>query len=113
MAEPVPVPGAAQDELPPPPFLMRWAVLLFVSVAMFGNYYVYDAVSPVADLLKAQLGFSDSMIGTLNAIYSLPNVIMVLIGGIVIDRIGTRRSTALFAVICMAGAAITVATSSF
>jgi len=25
---------------------------------MFGNYYVYDAVSPVADILKAQLGFT-------------------------------------------------------
>ena len=39
------------------------AVLIFVSLAMFGNYYVYDALSPVADLLvKASpvgLGFTD------------------------------------------------------
>ena len=95
---------------PPPPPLFRWIVLVVISLAMFGNYYVYDAVSPVADLLKSQLGFSDSMIGTLNAIYSLPNVIMVLIGGIIIDRIGVKKATLLFGVLCLVGAATTAAT---
>jgi MFS family permease len=79
---------------------------------MFGNYYVYDAVSPIADLLKDQLGFSDRNIGLLNAIYSVPNVIMVLIGGIVIDRIGVKKATLLFGVLCFAGAALTAATAS-
>jgi MFS family permease len=78
---------------------------------MFGNYYVYDAVSPVADLLKSQLGFSDKNIGTLNAIYSLPNVFMVLIGGIIIDRIGVKRATMLFGVLCFIGAVVTVLSS--
>jgi MFS family permease len=87
-------------------------VLLFVSLAMFGNYYVYDSIAPLADVLKAQLGFTDTNIGMLNAIYSIPNIIMVLIGGIIIDRIGTRRSTTLFAVICLLGAAVTMASSS-
>ncbi len=98
---------------PAPPPAYRWAVLVVISLAMFGNYYVYDAVSPIADLLKAQLGFSDRNIGTLNAIYSLPNVIMVLIGGIVIDRIGVKRATMLFGVLCFLGAAITAATDTF
>ena len=96
-----------------PPFLLRWGVLFMVSLAMFGNYYVYDAIAPLADVLKDQLGFSDTNIGTLNAIYSLPNIVMVLIGGIIIDRIGTRKSTVLFALICLIGAAVTVATGSF
>ncbi len=80
---------------------------------MFGNYYVYDAIAPLADVLKAQLGFTDTNIGTLNAIYSLPNIVMVLIGGIIIDRIGTRKSTVLFAAICMLGAIVTAATGDF
>ena len=42
------------------------------AVACYGNYYVYDSVGPVADLLERQRGFSDSQIGMLNAIYSLP-----------------------------------------
>jgi nitrate/nitrite transporter NarK len=81
---------------PAPPVFLRWAVLFFVSVAMFGNYYVYDSIAPLADVLKDQLGFSDANIGTLNAIYSVPNIIMVMIGGIIIDRIGTRKSTVLW-----------------
>ena len=90
-----------------PPKAFRWAVLVLISLAMFGNYYVYDSISPLADVLKAQLGFSDANIGLLNAIYSFPNIVMVLVGGIVIDRIGTRRATLLFGVLCFAGAALT------
>src|SRR5690348_17844386 len=88
----------------PPSRFFRWIVLIFVSLAMFGNYYVYDCISPLADVLKAQLGFSDSNIGLLQAIYSFPNIIMVLIGGIVVDRIGTRRATFIFGVLSLLGA---------
>lgn len=90
-----------------PPALYRWIVLLFISLAMFGNYYIYDSISPLADLLKAQLGFSDANIGTLNAIYSFPNIIMVLIGGLIIDRIGTKKSALIFSVLVMIGALVT------
>jgi MFS family permease len=96
-------------EKPEAPPLLRWTVLVFISLAMFGNYYVYDSISPLADVLKAQLQFSDSDIGLLNAIYSIPNILMVLIGGIVIDYIGTRRATLLFAFLCLIGAAMTAA----
>ena len=99
-----------QTELPPPPPTYRWAVLVIISLAMFGNYYVYDAVSPIADLLKSQLHFTDKNIGLLNAIYSVPNVFMVLIGGIIIDRVGVRKGTLLFGTLCLLGAAITAAT---
>jgi MFS family permease len=80
---------------------------------MFGNYYVYDALSPLADVLKQQLGFSDSHIGWLQAAYSFPNIFTVLIGGFVIDRIGTRRATLIFGVLCVLGAALTPATTNF
>jgi MFS family permease len=95
-----------------PSKIFRWLILLFVSLAMFGNYYVYDSISPLADLLSRQLHFSDSNIGLLNAIYSVPNVFMVLIGGIIIDKIGTRISTFIFSVLCFAGAALTSSSGS-
>ncbi len=44
---------------PEPSRLYRWMVLIFLSLAMFGSYYAYDALSPLADVLKQQLGFSD------------------------------------------------------
>jgi MFS family permease len=94
---------------PEPSPLYRWMVLIFLSLAMFGNYYVYDALSPLADVLKQQLGFSDSNIGLLQAIYSFPNIFTVVIGGVLIDRIGLRRSLMIFGVLCVIGPAITVA----
>jgi len=96
-------------EKPEAPLLFRWTVLVFISLAMFGNYYVYDSISPLADVLKAQLHFSDSDIGLLNAIYSIPNILMVLIGGIIIDYIGTRKATLIFALLCLIGAVVTAA----
>jgi MFS family permease len=88
-------------------------VLLFISLAMFGNYYIYDSIAPIANLLQEQLGFSDIQLGTLNAIYSLPNVFMVLIGGILVDRLGTRRSTFVFTAICLVGALVTAYSYTF
>ncbi len=80
---------------------------------MFGNYYAYDSIGPVADALQRLLGFSDTQIGTLNAIYSFPNIIMVLVGGIIVDRFGTRLSTLIFAIICLVGAALTAISPLF
>src|SRR5271170_5336672 len=94
---------------PEPSRLYRWLVLLFVSLTMFGSYYAYDALSPLADVLKQQLGFSDSNIGLLQAIYSFPNIFTVVIGGFIIDRIGLRRSLMIFAALCLIGPAITAA----
>ena len=68
-----------------------WLVFVLVAVASYGNYYVYDSIGPVADLLEHQRGFSNSQIGMLNAIYSLPNVVLVLVGGILVDRFGAAR----------------------
>jgi len=94
---------------PEPSRLYRWMVLIVISLAMFGNYYVYDCIAPIADLLVKQLGFSDSNIGLLQAIYSIPNVIMVLIGGYIVDRIGTRKAILIFGTLCFIGAIVTVA----
>ena len=97
----------------PPPAVWRWAVLVAISIAMFGNYYVYDSIGPVADSLQRLLGFTDTQIGTLNAIYSFPNIVMVLVGGVIVDRFGTRLSTLAFALICLAGAIVTAMSPLF
>jgi MFS family permease len=92
---------------PEPSRFFRWMVLIVISLAMFGNYYVYDCIAPIADLLSKQLGFSDSNIGLLQAIYSIPNVFMVLIGGYIVDRIGTRKGIFIFGTLCLIGAVVT------
>jgi MFS family permease len=103
----------SDSKRPEPPPAVRWAVLLFVSLAMFGNYYVYDSIAPLADMLRTRLGFSSAQVGTLNAIYSFPNIVMVLIGGVIVDRIGARTATFGFTAICLAGAVLTAASGTF
>jgi MFS family permease len=94
---------------PEPSPLYRWLVLIFVSLAMFGSYYAYDALSPLADVLKQQLRFTDLDIGFLQAMYSFPNIFTVVIGGFIIDRMGLRKALMIFAILSFVGPAITVA----
>ena len=68
-----------------------WLVMLLVAVVNYGNFYVYDSIGPVADLLQRQRGFSDTQIGLLNAIYSLPNVVLILVGGVLLTTAALRR----------------------
>jgi MFS family permease len=92
---------------PEPSPLYRWLVLIFVSLAMFGSYYAYDALSPLADVLKQQLGFSDLNLGFLQMMYSFPNIFTVVIGGLIIDRLGLRKALMIFAVLSFVGPAVT------
>jgi MFS family permease len=92
--------ATAVADRPTPSLTYRWVVLFFVSLTMFGNYYLYDSIAPVADLLKSQLGFSDQMIGRLYSMYSYSAAILLLFGGIIIDRIGTKKAITLFGVLC-------------
>ncbi|MCF8261210.1 MAG: MFS transporter [Melioribacteraceae bacterium] len=91
--------------------IYRWTVLILVSLAMFGNYYIYDSIAPIADLLKSQLGFSDTNIGSLNSIYSFAAVFILIFSGILIDRIGVRISILIFGTICSIAALVTALSS--
>src|SRR5262245_48688699 len=91
----------------PPSIPAMAAMFLATAFAMIGNYYGYDSIGPVADLLSKQLGYSDTQIGTLNAVYSLPNIAMVLIGGVLVDRYSARSVTLITTLVCLAGAILT------
>jgi MFS family permease len=102
------------DATPAPPrSRLGLLAMALVALALFGNYYVYDSIGPVAELLERQLGFTDTQIGTLNAIYSLPNVVLILVGGILVDRFGAGRMTFWTAGVCTLGAILTAASPSF
>ncbi len=73
---------------------LRWWVLALAAIAVSSSYYESDVIGSVADLLERQRGFSQSQIGMLNGIISLPNVALALINGVLIDRYrpGARRA---------------------
>jgi MFS family permease len=87
--------------------------LVLLSLAMFGNYYVYDTIAPVADLLGSQLGFTDEQIGLLYSTYSWAAVLVLLAGGVVVDRFGTSRSILVFGAICTVAGVVTAVSSDF
>ena len=96
---------------PQPSPMYRWVVLIIISLAMFANYYVYDSIAPIADILKSDLGFTDANIGSLYSVYSIAAVIVLLLGGVIIDRYGTVKSTILFAAICTVAAILNAVSS--
>jgi MFS family permease len=79
-------------------------VLAFVSLAMFGNYYAFDALNPVGPLLESQLGFTQQQIGLLDTSYNIAALLVLLVGGVIIDRAGTKSAMIGFGAINMAGA---------
>jgi MFS family permease len=76
---------------------------------MGGNYYIYDSINPLERIFIDKLGFSATQFGWLNASYSVAAVLTLLIGGIIIDRIGTKKAIAAFAMLCLLGALLTAA----
>ena len=101
------VTAAAVPARPMPPVTAQTLFFAVAALVMLGNYYVYDAIAPVAELLSRQLHFSDTQIGTLNAIYSLPNIFLVAIGGALVDRFTARVMVIATTAVCLLGAAIT------
>jgi MFS family permease len=100
---------STRDTQPSPWY--RWSVLVVISLAMFGNYYVYDSIAPIADMLKSDLGFTDENIGSLYSVYSVAAVAVLLIGGVVIDRFGTAISTFVFGGLCVVAAGMNAISS--
>ncbi|MHB8540533.1 MAG: MFS transporter [Candidatus Acidiferrales bacterium] len=94
-------------EKPAPSRVSRWFVLAAIGIACYGGYYAFDYIGPLAPLLNRQLHFSNTDIGLLQAVYSLPNIVAMLVCGVMIDRLGTRKSLSIFGVLIFIGLVIT------
>jgi MFS family permease len=95
------------NKQPSPSRRARWLVLAIIGIACYGGYYAFDYIGPLAPLLSRQLHFSNTDIGLLQAVYSFPNIIAMLICGVIIDRLGTRKSLLIFGLLIFAGLVIT------
>ncbi|HTY12532.1 MAG TPA: MFS transporter [Bacteroidota bacterium] len=84
----------------------RYVVLLTVSLLTFGSYFAYDSVGAIAPTLIAALGVGREAIGQMYTLYSVAAILSVFIGGLLIDKIGTRRASLLFSLLVTIGAAI-------
>ena len=73
----------------------RFTLLFFVSLFTYGSYFAYDGLSAIAPILIKSFEVSRAAFGATKTIYSVAAILCLLIGGILIDRIGTRKSSLL------------------
>jgi MFS family permease len=92
---------------------MRWWVLALAAIAVSSSYYNDDVIGPIADLLHRQRGFTQSQLGMLNGVISIPNVALALVNGLLIDRYGPARIAFWSAAIGVLGAALTAIGSPY
>lgn len=86
--------------------LYRYTILLFVSLLTFGSYFAYDSIGAIVTTLVKVLDVPRSAIGTTYTVYSIAAIVSVFLGGILIDKIGTRAATMIFAGLVVVGAVI-------
>lgn len=70
----------------------RWTALFIVSFTMLCAYFLTDIMAPLAGLLEGQLGWTRSEYGTFTSAYGWFNVflLMLIFGGIILDKVGVR-----------------------
>jgi len=88
---------------------LRWAILVLVGFILSVNYYFYDAFSTLKGQLMTEFGFSNTDYGLFVSFYSIPNtfLLMAVIGGVILDRLGIRRTGFLFVGFMAFGAMLT------
>jgi len=86
----------------------RWAALAVVAFTMLCGYYLTDVMAPLKGLLEGQIGWTSDDFGTFNSAYGWFNVflLMLIIGGIVLDKMGVRFTGVTAACVMVAGTAI-------
>ncbi|WP_372773861.1 MFS transporter [Mangrovibacterium sp.] len=92
------------------PASLRWTALLIASLAMFGNYYLYDSVAYVGKELMDELGFSNEDFSRLYSVYSVAAVVVLTFSGLLINRFGARVVILVAGVICAVSGFVTAAT---
>jgi nitrate/nitrite transporter NarK len=88
---------------------MRWAMLLLIASVQAANYYFYDAISPLKRLLEENFNISSGEYGLFVAAYSIPNtfLLMAVLGGVILDKLGIRRTGFMFVGVMALGGLIT------
>ncbi len=90
----------------------RFTILFFVSMLTFGSYFAYDIIGAIAPTLIEELGAARGTVGSFYTVYSIAAIISVLVGGFLIDFLGTRKASMIFSVLVFIGAALVAAADS-
>ena len=86
----------------------RWTALSIVSFTMFCGYFIADAMSPLKPMLESQLKWDNMDYGIFTSAYGWFNVflLMLILGGILLDKTGVRFTGMLSTVVMIIGASM-------
>ncbi len=86
----------------------RWAAILLVSFTQFAGYFLADVMSPLQGMLEAQLHWNSTDYGWFTGAYGWFNVFLffLIIGGMILDKLGARFAGMAAAIVMVGGTAI-------
>lgn len=86
----------------------RWTVLLMVSLTMFCGYFLADVLAPLKGLLEELFQWDSTDFGLFNSGYGWFNIflLMLIFGGMVLDKMGARFTGVLSVGVMLAGIAV-------
>lgn len=86
----------------------RWTALGVVAFTMLCGYYLADVMAPLKPLLESQKAWSSTEYGFFTSAYGWFNVflLMLILGGIILDKMGVRFTGVMAASIMVAGTAV-------
>lgn len=86
----------------------RWTALGVVAFTMLCGYYLTDIMAPLKGLLEGQIGWTSDDFGFFNSGYGWFNVFlfMLIIGGIILDKMGVRFTGLTAAIVMVTGTLI-------
>lgn len=86
----------------------RWMALAVVAFTMLTGYYLADVMAPLKPLLESQKAWSSTEYGFFTSAYGWFNVflLMLILGGIILDKMGVRFTGLMAASIMVIGTAI-------
>jgi MFS family permease len=86
----------------------RWTALIIVSFTMMCGYFITDVIAPLEDLLMRAYGWTSTEYGIFSGAYGWFNVMlfMLILGGIILDKMGVRFTGLMACGLMVAGALI-------
>jgi MFS family permease len=96
--------------------MLKWRVLVFACILTFGSYYIYDFPGAIGTGQTATIqsrfhaagkNYNQEMNQALYSVYSWPNTVLAIFGGLLIDKfLGLRKAMALFVTLVFCGSVV-------
>ena len=86
----------------------RWTALVIVSFTMLCGYFLSDVMAPLKPMLEEVFGWNSAEYGIFTSAYGWLNVFlfMLIIGGIIPDKMGGRFTGMISCILMIIGGAL-------